>query len=62
MSQNREIVGSEAFLAVIWSQKVKILFFLLLRFKIDIQVNSKSKSEDGKKYQCGKILHKLRCN
>lgn len=33
LSQNREIVGSEAFLAVIWSQKVKILFFLLLRFK-----------------------------
>lgn len=33
LSQNREIVGSEVFLAVIWSQKVKILFFLLLRFK-----------------------------
>jgi len=28
-----EIVSSEAFLAVIWSQNVKILFFLVSRFK-----------------------------
>lgn len=60
-SQSREIVGSEAFLVVLWSQKVKILFFLVLRFQQKFK-SILRESEDWKKCQCGKVLPKLRHN